>query len=202
MPRDVGFTSAVFGRLQLQVRHGPPPPVCPVSAPLGLAPSWCRGATPGVQKAQHTGDHQQTKLCWAGCCQIPLHQRSGRHSGCRRSGQLQHSINGTWPGAAALAMGDSCSEGTKTQLSSSRGCAHLAPSPSHYFLPLSTLKKPSRGTPTSPSITPGLAMRTCPHHLPSSRLLPAVPRQRATPRVGLCNAPVLPLLHMGELAAS
>lgn len=138
----------------------------------------------------------------AGCCQIPLHQRSGRHSGCRRSGRLQHSINGTWPSAAALAVGDSCSEGTKTQLSSSRGCAHLAPSPSHYFLPLSTLKKPSRGTPTSPSITPGLAMWTCPHHLPSSRLLPAVPWQRATPRVGLCNAPVLPLLHMGELAAS
>lgn len=64
VPRDVGFTSAVFGRLQLQVRHGPPLSVCPVSAPLGLAPSWCRGATPGVQKAQHTGDHQQTRLCW------------------------------------------------------------------------------------------------------------------------------------------
>lgn len=69
--------------------------------------------------------------------------------------------------------------------------------------PEATSRKPSRGTPTSPTIAHSLAMRTCP---PATCPPPACSRlchdERATRRVGLCNAPVLPLLHMGELAAS
>lgn len=153
------------------VRHGASLPVCLVLALLVLAPSWAE-EPPQVCRKRSTEQITSRQGCaGAGCAQIPLPHGSGCHRGCKPSRGLQHSTVGTWPGGAALAVGDSCSEDTKTQLSLSRGCAHLALPPSHCFFPLSTLRKPCRGTPASPTITAGSAMRTCPQHLPSSRLL-------------------------------
>lgn len=63
MPADDGFTSAVFVWHPLPVRHGASLPVCPAIGPAGVGTfSAQTGATPGVQKARHARDHQQTRL--------------------------------------------------------------------------------------------------------------------------------------------
>lgn len=148
MPKDIGFTSAVFGCFQLQIRHGAPLPVCPVSASLLLAPSRAEEPPQARRKPSTQEITSRPGCAGAGSSQVPLHHRSGGHSGCKARIAAQH--RRYRPGTAALTVGDSCSEDTKTQLSSSRGCAHLALPPSRCLLPLGTLRKPSRGTPSSP----------------------------------------------------
>lgn len=138
-------------------------------------PHWCLHL-PGAEEPRQgcrkpsTQEITSTRGCaGAGCSQIPLQQRSGRHSGCKPSGRLQHSTNG------ALTVGDSCSEDTKTQLSSSHGCAHLALPPSRCFLPLSAIEKAQPGYPNLSHHQSRSGDADVP---PSPALLPpAVPRQ-------------------------
>lgn len=73
--------------------------------------------------------------------------------------------------------------------------------PWHLFFAISALRATETGCP-KPSCHPSRA--GCADVPPRAALLPAVRRREreATRRVGLCNAPALPPLHMGELAAS
>ena len=63
MPADDGFTSAALVWHRLLGRHGASLPVCPAIGPAGLGTFPARrGATPGVQKAQHAGDRPRMRL--------------------------------------------------------------------------------------------------------------------------------------------
>ena len=91
-------------------------PVCPAVSPAGVGTFPARrGATPGVQKAQHAGDHQQTRLRGGRLFPDPSPSQIGSSRRLQTERRLQHGKNRTWPSAAAPAVGHSCSEDAKTQ---------------------------------------------------------------------------------------
>lgn len=167
----------------------------PVSTPLVLAPSWAKEPPQACRKPS-TQEITRQGCAGAGSSQIPVHHRSGGHSGCKASGRLQHSTGGTGP---APLHSPWVTAAVRTPKPSSAQCPpgtapfSLPPPPGHS----------EEARPGYPSLFQHHTRLGDADMPPAPALLPpAVPRHRAAPRVGLCNAPVLPLLHMGELAAS